>query len=201
MKPVVPFDSSQPELDAARPLGDARFQELLTRYDGLLQRTIAKMCPPGMSASLDDIGQDARIHLWKALKHERDIRHPVSYIYKVAVSTTLRAIRRTQARREMSISVEEVGPDSVSMDVFSTVPATSPEAAAERQEWMRKITLCMAVLAENRRIAVDLHLKGMTTQQIGDILGWTEPKARNLVHRGLKDLRRHLRAEEIEYRP
>jgi len=30
-------------------------------------------------------------------------------------------------------------------------------------------------------------------------LGWSEPKARNLLYRGLSDLRAQLRAEGIEY--
>jgi DNA-directed RNA polymerase specialized sigma24 family protein len=38
----------------------------------------------------------------------------------------------------------------------------------------------------------------MTTAEIGEILGWSEAKSRNLVHRGLKDLRRELRAEGID---
>jgi DNA-directed RNA polymerase specialized sigma24 family protein len=44
-----------------------------------------------------------------------------------------------------------------------------------------------------------LHLEGMTTQEIGNLLGWTEPKARNLVYRGLQDLREQLRAEGVDY--
>ena len=43
------------------------------------------------------------------------------------------------------------------------------------------------------------HPDGMTTQEIADILGWSEPKARNLVYRGLGELRKHLRDEGIEY--
>ena len=41
----------------------------------------------------------------------------------------------------------------------------------------------------NRRRAVGLHLRGFTSTEIAQLLGWTEPKARNLTHRGLKDLR------------
>jgi DNA-directed RNA polymerase specialized sigma24 family protein len=41
----------------------------------------------------------------------------------------------------------------------------------------------------------------MTSAEIGEILGWSEPKARNLVHRGLKDLRRELLVEGIDRRP
>ena len=178
---------------------DARLQDLLARYGVLLRRTIAKVCPPQMGSSLDDIEQDARIRLWKALQHERDIVHPVSYIYKVAVSATLRAIRRAQARREEPLREPDAANDGVPQEVWRTAADASPEATAERREWMVKVETAMTRLPDNRRVAVGLHLQGLTTQQIADLLGWTEPKARNLVHRGLKDLRRELKAEGIEY--
>jgi DNA-directed RNA polymerase specialized sigma24 family protein len=57
----------------------------------------------------------------------------------------------------------------------------------------------MARLPENRRLAVGLHLRGMTTDEIADLMEWSEPKARNLVYRGLKDLRGELRDMGVEY--
>jgi len=83
--------------------------------------------------------------------------------------------------------------------LLCTPPDASPYAVAERREWVRKIDRAMTRLAENRRRAVGLHLRGRTTQEIAGMLGWSEPKARNLVHRGLRDLRGHLRSEGIDY--
>jgi RNA polymerase sigma factor (sigma-70 family) len=127
----------------------------------------------------------------------------VSYIYKVAVSATLRAIRRTKARREEQLhddlTPQDAPHDSVPADGFRTHPNTSPYAVAERREWVRKIDRAMTRLAENRRRAVGLHLRGLTTREIGSMLGWSEPKARNLVHRGMRDLRGHLRSEGIAF--
>jgi DNA-directed RNA polymerase specialized sigma24 family protein len=54
-------------------------------------------------------------------------------------------------------------------------------------------------LSDNRRRAVGLYLEGMASQEIATLLGWSEPKARNLLYRGLSDLRAQLRAEGIEY--
>ena len=53
-------------------------------------------------------------------------------------------------------------------------------------------------LQENRRRAVGLHLQGMTTDEIARMAGWTEPKARNLVYRGLADLRVELRGMGVD---
>jgi RNA polymerase sigma-70 factor (ECF subfamily) len=119
------------------------------------------------------------------------------------VSVTINAIRRVKARREEQLRLAEDGADEDAAEVKPIIPATgaenSPEAQAEREELLSKVEEAMARLPESRRLAVGLHLQGMTTDEIGDLMGWSEPKARNLVYRGLKDLRGKLRSEGIEY--
>jgi RNA polymerase sigma-70 factor (ECF subfamily) len=39
---------------------------------------------------------------------------------------------------------------------------------------------------------VRMHLAGYERHEIADLLGWTEPKTRNLLYRGLSDLRQIL---------
>jgi RNA polymerase sigma factor (sigma-70 family) len=182
----------------SRRARDARLQELVSRHGDLLRRTIAKVCPRAMGLSVEEIEQDARVRLWTALKSEREIVHPVSYIYKVAVSAALRAIRRAKARREDQLQGDTGANEGAPVVVLCTPADESPFAVTERREWVRKIDRAMTRLAENRRRAVGLHLRGRTTQEIAGLLGWSEPKARNLVHRGLRELRAHLRSEGID---
>ena len=168
---------------------------LLKQYGALLHRTILRVCPRELGLLCDDIEQEARLSLWKALQGEREIAFPVSYIYKVAVSATLRAVRRAQARREDPINDDsEAGP----LLIVRAPLEASPHADVERREFAQKIAAALKQLPENRRLAVANHLQGLTTPEIGALLGWSEPKARNLVHRGLKDLRTALRALGIE---
>jgi RNA polymerase sigma-70 factor (ECF subfamily) len=116
---------------------------------------------------------------------------------------TINAIRRAKARREEQLRLAEDVADEDAAEVKPIIPAAgaenSPEAQAEREELLRKVEEAMARLPESRRTAVGLHLQGMTTDEIADLMGWTEPKARNLVYRGLKDLRGKLRSAGIKY--
>jgi RNA polymerase sigma-70 factor (ECF subfamily) len=63
---------------------------------------------------------------------------------------------------------------------------------------IERVRAVFARLADNRQSVVVLYLEGLTTQEIAHNLGWSEPKTRHLVYRGLKDLRRELRAEGID---
>jgi RNA polymerase sigma-70 factor (ECF subfamily) len=197
MEPVVPQTEFGARAEHGVAGADARLQELLQRYGAFLRRTIAHVCPPELGLSCDDIEQEARIALWRVLKSEREIKFPGSYIYKVAVSATIRAIRRAKGRREDPLPEEGQATD-VAPRSLSPSPDASPHELAARQELRRQINVVLAQLPENRRRAVALHLQGLTTAEIGTLLAWSEPKARNLVHRGLKDLRQSLRALGIE---
>jgi RNA polymerase sigma-70 factor (ECF subfamily) len=198
VKRVIPLNSWKEIDGGASPSPpepkDARFQELLSRYGAFLSRTIARMMAGAGGISFEDVEQDARIELWRALQNEREISHPSSYVHKVAITAALRAIRRAKARRETPL--EEEGFDSLP----NAARLPDPEVLARRHETLRKLDEALSRLPENRRLAVSLHLRGMSTAEIGDILGWSEPKSRNLVHRGLKDLRRELLAEGIDDR-
>ena len=82
---------------------------------------------------------------------------------------------------------------------ITTDPEESPERAAERRQLLEKVEAALAKLVENRRLAVEFYLQGMTSLEIADLMDWTEAKARNLIYRGLEDLRKYLRDAGVEY--
>jgi RNA polymerase sigma-70 factor (ECF subfamily) len=144
------------------------------------------------------IEQEARIRLWRALQSEREITDLASYIYKIAVTATIDAVRRAKARREEPLPE---GPSEDDREGEMTLPSrdTSPEDEAAGQSMARAVDSALSKIAESRRRPVALYLKGLTTTEIGRVMGWTEAKARNLVYRGLGDLRRELKKMGIDY--
>jgi RNA polymerase sigma factor (sigma-70 family) len=184
---------------AAEPL-DA----LLERYGDLLRNAIAHVCPKNLGLQFDDIEQEARMRLWRALQAETKIENPASYLYKVAWTATLDAVRRVTARREEQLRLLEdrSADESASAGPAHEVPTDqerSPETLAERRLLLRRVEASLARLPEDRRRAVGLHLRGFTPPEIAQLLSWSESKARSLAYRGLGDLRERLAAEGIEY--
>jgi len=182
---------------------EAEFNAILEKYGAFLRQAISRVCPKDLGIQFDDIEQEARLRLWRAIGAEREINFHGSYIYRIVTSVTINAIRRAKARREEQL---RLAGDDEDEDAAEAKPITltacaenSPEAQAEREELLRKVEEAMARLPESRRLAVGLHLRGMTTYEIADLMGWSEPKTRNLVYRGLKDLRGKLRSAGIEY--
>ncbi len=179
---------------------ESRLNAILDEYGAFLRRTIAHFCPKDLGIHFSDIEQEARLRLWRALQSEREIRDPASYIYRIAMTATLDAVRRIKAKREVQLRlVEDEDDDKGPPLALSSDPNRSPEVEAERKQLAGKVRTALARLSGNRRRAVGLYLEGITSQEIATLLGWSEPKARNLLYRGLSDLRAQLRAEGIEY--
>jgi RNA polymerase sigma factor (sigma-70 family) len=177
---------------------EEHFNTLLKEHGRILRSTIVRLCPRDLGLQFDDIEQEARLRLWRGIASEREIRDPASYIYRIAVTVTIDAIRRAKARREEQLQDDDLEEPFVRVRDAGG-PPDLPDRMAERQQVIGRVETVLAGFPDDRRRAVALYLQGLNTTEIGDTLSWSEPKARNLLYRGLKELRSRLRAEGIEY--
>lgn len=192
-KDRAPVDDSE----SVETAPDAQLDAFLRRYGSYIRGVIARVCPRNLGLQIGEIEQEARIRIWRALKAERNIQGSTFYLYKIAATATIDAVRQVKARREDPLADEaDAEADVVAIQ---TRRSDSPEQIAVRGQVRRKVDEAIAALADNRRLAVGLYLQGFTSLEIAHVLGWSEPKARNLTHRGLKDLRARLREAGIDY--
>lgn len=140
-------------------------------------------------ADLDEMEQEVRLRLWRALSTSDRVRDAkTSYLYQTAVSATLDMIRRRRARPEEDL-------DAMEASESPGVPVSdAPDAELEQNELVGRIAHAVDDLPEPRDVVVRLHLSGYHRTEIAELLGWTEPKVRNLLYRGLEDLRATLLA-------
>ncbi len=178
-----------------RGLADEHQIEIvLERYAKVLRAAIVRTVPEHPGLDFEDIEQEARIRVWKALEAERPTRRLDSYIYRIGVTTAIDAVRKARARREEQLGDLSEGDGSGPM----AAPPTWPETVTRRREAVATVRGCLEQLAANRRRAVGLRLHGLTRGEIAELTGWTEAKIRNLVHRGLKELRACCRVAGID---
>jgi RNA polymerase sigma-70 factor (ECF subfamily) len=164
------------------------------QYGSFLRQVIVRFAPGRLGIAVDDIEQEARLRLWRAFERETETADVASYLYRIAASATIDAIRRVKARREETAGLLDGADDDAAPAIDVPRAADTPEERARRREVRQAIERALGKLAEDRRRAVALHLRGFSTREIGTLLGWTEPRARNLAYRGLADLREELRA-------
>ena len=179
---------------------ETRFNAIIEEYGKLLRSAIIRCCPRDLGIQFDDIEQEARLRLWRALESEREIHDLASYIYRIAATTTIDAVRRVKAKREGQLRLTEDEEDGdPDFRTLAADPGHAPDRIAERQQIIQKVRDAIARLPDDRQRAVSLYLEGLTSQEIADLMGWSEARARNLTYRGLKTLRDDLKAEGIDY--
>jgi RNA polymerase sigma factor (sigma-70 family) len=141
-------------------------------------------------ADVDEVMQEVRIRLWKAsggadAPSEQFLHSPTSYVYRTAVSAAIDLIRRQRSERARN---------TISLDGDTPVLDTAPTAQRELEgaELAQQVARAVETIPESRRPAVRMYLAGYSREDIAELMGWSEAKTRNLVYRGLDDLRARL---------
>ncbi|HEX5819893.1 MAG TPA: sigma-70 family RNA polymerase sigma factor [Gemmatimonadales bacterium] len=158
-------------------------EHALARWGGIVRRAAHRYGFDG--PDLQEIEQDIRIRLWRALERQGENPKGVgaSYVQEAAKSATIDLLRRRRREREQ-----------VALDQAGDVPASS-RAGGDEEQLTALLERAITALAPDRRVAVRLHLEGRDRDDIVRLTGWSEARTRNLLYRGLEDLRSALRGE------
>lgn len=170
---------------AAAPPADLRFEEMARRYSGLVASIVAQVSRGRLRGGSDDVEQQVLIALWRRLESEAAIEHPAAYIHRAAVRETVRAIRREAEQQVVPLEDDEV------QGLRSG--AQSPSGAVREHEVRSKVESALAGLHPDRARAARGHLVGLSASDLMSLHGWPYQKARNLIARGMADLRERLR--------
>lgn len=169
------------------PDPDAVIRELLEKYGALIRGVVARVGGRAVQDSREDVAQAVVMSLWQQVSREHTITHPSSYIYRAAIRETVRAVKQELERIRTHAAIDA--------DDGSSLPsrAPDPEAAAASNELGARIDRAIGALPDERGKAVRAHLAGYSVEEIMQAYGWPYQKARNLVARGMGDLRDELR--------
>jgi RNA polymerase sigma factor (sigma-70 family) len=139
---------------------------------------------------LDELLQELRVRFWRARKDGlRDLS--AGYVRRAAISAALDIIRRRRVDRNVSLEDERIGAPPLA------TRAANPAELLDQSELAQRVALAVDGLAPARRAAVRMYLDGYRREEIAELLRWSDAKTRNLLYRGLADLRAVLIAQGI----
>ncbi len=142
------------------------------------------------SEDIDELLQELRVRFWRARKDGlRDLS--ANYVRRAAVSAALDIIRRRRLDRNVSLEETDAGARPLAS-------ATSgPAELLDQSELAQRVAHAVDGLAPARRTVVRMYLDGYRREEIAALLSWSDAKTRNLLYRGLADLRAVLLAQGI----
>jgi RNA polymerase sigma factor (sigma-70 family) len=175
----------------ADPLS-AALEAALTRFAGAI-RAVARRYRLS-DADLDDLLQEVRLRLWRAHQgpaaSEQIDAAPASYVHRTAVTAVLDLFRRRRARREGEMApLEEAD--------RGAAPVDGPEGDVAGRELAEHVERAIETIPASRRPVVRMYLAGYAKEEIARLMEWSDAKTRNLLYRGLADLREQLTAMGI----
>lgn len=176
--------------EAEQPLSLA-LEAATTRFSAMV-RQVGRRYRLDESA-LDELMQEVRIRLWRARGTSEQIGETnTSYVYRTASSAALDVLRRRRSRQADRHDAIDDGGVAV-----LAAPEPDPHAALEGSELAERVHRAIEAIPATRRPAVRMHLAGYPREEIAELMGWTEGKTRNLLYRGLADLREQLASEGV----
>jgi RNA polymerase sigma factor (sigma-70 family) len=170
-------------------------ERTLGNFSGILRRVCWRYHISG--ADVDELVQEVRIRLWRAHGTQEgadeQIRGiPASYLHRTALSAAIDLLRRRRARRsDRMVAID---------DEWDGMPEVAgPDQDLAESELADQVERAIEAIPPSRRAVVRMHLKGHSREEIAKLMGWTEAKTRNLLYRGLADVRERLEAQGVKW--
>lgn len=156
------------------------FERLVRDHARVMASAIRRVCGRRHAALVPDVEQEVYLALWKRLESGGEIRHPTSYVYKVALTTALAQVRRLGP-------AEPAAPEALEKRSAAAAVGFERLPRAERAHLLEEV---LSGLDEEPQRALRAYLAGFNHVEIAELHGWSESKARHLVYRTLERIRR-----------
>jgi DNA-directed RNA polymerase specialized sigma24 family protein len=152
----------------------SKLEVLVTRYAAVIRSAVTRVAGSRSEDIGDDVVQRVTTALWKRLEGD-PIEHPAAYVYRCAIRETVREIARLG--------------DPEPLDDKLVDPGLDPELKLRGRELGAAIDKALVEIQPERAQAVRAHLAGFDVDEIMELHAWPYHKARNLIARGMADLR------------
>jgi len=167
------------------------FEAVLGKFARFINSNIYKFNLQKSGLDPDDIYQEVRIKIWKLLCNEKKIENYASYIRKIVDSSVIDQLRKLR-REEGAIILEK-------KERIAEQKRNYTENNFNIEDSKRIVGQAVESLIESRRKVVRLFLLNMNIDEISLVFDWSKDKTRNLLYRGLSDLKKKLKNKGIEY--
>jgi RNA polymerase sigma-70 factor (ECF subfamily) len=170
------------------PLDSSKLEATIAEFAAMVRRVGRQYRLS--EADLDDVLQEVRIRLWRVYSGggrsgEKIEDVPASYVYRTSISAAIDLLRRRRARgAERTVALDDVE------EPVSAVP--DPSRSVEESDLAAQLAQALETITPSRRPVVRMYLAGYSREEVAAMMGWSEAKTRNLLYRGLADLRERL---------
>lgn len=164
---------------------EQRFRELVGQNKDRIERICRYYAP--RHDDWHDIYQEVLINIWKSLESFRGEAAISTWIYRIAVNTSLGYAGRELQRLRLNL------PD----DGYHMMRLMQEDSSGvlEKEYRFAEMELALNQLTVVDKLLMSLVLEDLSTREIADIMGITESNVRVKIHRIRESLRNHFKKE------
>lgn len=169
------------------------FHELVRRYEKRIFNFGLRVC--GNQRDAEDIVQETFLNVFRYLKDFRYEAKFKNWLYRIAISTCLKAKRKSKYAPERELSLEEFAPQDEAA-ITRELPgwASMPLDQLLNEELATVIKEAILALPEKYRLVIVLRdLEGFSTREAAQILNLTPSNTKVRLHRARLFLRDKLK--------
>ena len=174
----------------SRKIDSQEFEALLEKFSSSIKASVLRLGLEKRGIDPEDIIQEVKIKIWKKFGHEKNISLYSLYIQRTINSILIDQIRKMRRQERLILHEKEK---------LLFEEGQAPENPPPRDVYRGLVGGAADSLLESRRKVVKLFLMDLTIEEISSTLKWSKDKTRNLLYRGLSDLRNTLKERGVEY--
>jgi RNA polymerase sigma-70 factor (ECF subfamily) len=143
----------------------------------------------------EDAAQETFMEVYRSLRNFREEAKLSTWIYRIAVSKSLLAIRRKRRKKRFALFVSQRDDGGIEEAPDNATAANHPLAQLENKEDAEILYAAMGKLAESQRIAFTLNkIEGLRYEEIAEVMNVSLSSVESLVHRAKMNLQKRLYA-------
>jgi RNA polymerase sigma-70 factor (ECF subfamily) len=165
-----------------------RFRSIVAENDRKI-RGICRYYAPS-DEDQKDMYQEILINIWKSLEKFRGDSQISTWIYRIAVNTSLNYAGKHYKLLRLNVDPQHIG--------LLTMLQDDEGQATEQEAQIEKLQMFLNQLNVIDKAIMGLVLDELPTREIADIIGITEPNVRVKIHRIKETLRHQMKGGQHE---
>lgn len=167
---------------------EKQFREIVAENEFRIKRICSYYNPN--KEDQKDMYQEILVNVWKSLDSFRGDAAISTWIYRIAVNTSLGFTGK--AFKEMKMMVY-----SSTENLSSLIDDDNLSQKLEKEDQLNKLQLELNQLSVIDKSLISLLLEGLSMREIADVIGITEPNVKVKIHRIKDQLKNKLNKNEL----
>lgn len=179
------------------PSNGSAFDKIYRDNVDLIYRYANRLC--GETEAAKDLVQETFLNAYRGFKEFRGDAQASTWLYTIASRACLRMRRKRKGEPQRELSLDEFIPSSEG-EFHLQIPmeGLTPEEALQNKELRQVLDHAIAALPKKYQMVLILRdMEGLSTKEVGTIVGLNERAVKSRLHRARLFVRRELSARGI----